>query len=233
MITVATWNVLHRVHADNYANEIAAQWPVEAERIAAVTGVVARRSERVVALQEVSGDQLASLRAALPTSTFHTLRYPRIPNPRRIASVLAERAEYLVLIVDGPGKEVAAASFATDPGKGALAVEVEGVLVVATHVTGDFRRDGQFADLAALAATAPAVLLGDFNADRATVGAALGAAFTVAGLAPDSQPTRPRTDGAKSQFIDHVVVRGIAAHDAVVEDVAGTSDHNLVRAIVG
>lgn len=234
VITVATWNVLHRVHADNWDSGFSGRWPAEGVRIAAVTAVVAGRSEQVIALQEVSGDQLASLREALPGRKFHVLRYPRVPRPRRVVSVLEDRSEYLVLIVDGAGRDFAGAAFASDPGKGYLAVEVEGVLVVATHVTGDDRRGGQFARLRELPVYGPSVLLGDFNAGRDEVGAALGEGYTVAELPADSVPTRPRSSGAaKSQVIDHVVTRGIAVWDTAVVDVAGVSDHNLVRATIG
>lgn len=236
MITVATWNVLHRTHANNWASEVAERWPREADRIGAVTAAIAQRTERVIALQEVSGDQLASLRDALPGRNFHVLRYPRVPKPRRLvpslAAAVVDGTESLVLLVDGDSREVRGEVFANDPGNGSLTVEVEGVLVIATHVTGDERRDAQFARLAELAAGGEkAVVLGDFNADRRTVAAGLGDGFTVSEV-PEAIPTRPRTQGSKSQYIDHVVVRGITLRDTVVEDVAGVSDHNLVRAII-
>ncbi|WP_067695356.1 endonuclease/exonuclease/phosphatase family protein [Nocardia jejuensis] len=241
MITVATWNVLHRVHADNWPGPVTEHWPVEAERIAAVTTAVAKRNEQVIALQEVSGDQLASLRRALPGRVFHVLIYPRVPKSRRIDTVLADRSESLVVITDGPSREISAETFDNDPGNGALAIEFEGLTVVATHVSGDRRRDAQFQRLAELAA-APAIVLGDFNVDRAALAAALGGDdsvpaalsgdFTVAEPAPDSLPTRPRSSGAKSQLIDHVVARGVTVSGVQVEDVAGVSDHNLVRATV-
>ncbi|WP_330184199.1 endonuclease/exonuclease/phosphatase family protein [Nocardia sp. NBC_01503] len=234
MITVATWNVLHRVHADNWDSSFAGRWPEDKVRIEGVTSVVAGRSEQVIALQEVSGDQLASLREALPGREFHVLRYPRVPRPRRVASMLQDRTEHLVLIVAGAGRNFAAGAFASDPGKGYLAVLVDGVLIVATHVTGDDRRGGQFARLAELTAGGPVVLLGDFNAPAAEVVAALGTHYTVAELPVDAIATRPRgSDAEKSQFIDHVVTRGITARDTAVEDVAGVSDHNLVRATIG
>ncbi|MFD0531217.1 endonuclease/exonuclease/phosphatase family protein [Kitasatospora arboriphila] len=237
MLTVATWNVLHRVHAENWSSDVLDRWPEEAPRIAAVTARVAALTERVVALQEVSGDQLASIRAALPAGrSIHTLDYPRIPTPRRIPTLLADRSEHLVLLVDGPGEVVAAEAFAEDRGKGLLAVRTAGLLVVATHVSTGPRRPGQLARLAeVVAATAdgPAVLLGDFNADRTTVAAELGPGFAVAELPPGAPPTRPRETGAeKSQWIDHVVVHGLDSRGAVVEDVAGLSDHNPVRAEV-
>ncbi|MGV9663209.1 endonuclease/exonuclease/phosphatase family protein [Nocardia niigatensis] len=235
MITVATWNVLHRVHADNWASDIVGQWPDEAARIEAVTAAVAARTERVIALMEVSGDQLASLRKALPAREFHVLDYPRVPRPRRLPNVLDARTEHLVIIVDGSARQIAAESFADafDPGKGALAIDLDGLLIVATHVSGDERRAAQLVRLRQLTASGPAILLGDFNIDRATLAAGLGEEYVVAEFPPDSIPTRPRDSGSKSQFIDHVVGRGVPVRDLTVEDVAGTSDHNLVRAIAG
>ncbi|MFD9614910.1 endonuclease/exonuclease/phosphatase family protein [Streptomyces sp. NPDC059083] len=233
MITIATWNVLHRVHADNWDSEMAVRWPQEAKRIAVVTAAVAARPEAVIALQEVSGDQLASLREALPDRTFHVLDYPRVPSPRRVPSTLADRSEHLVLIVRGPSRFVTAEPHPVDPGKGLLAAEIDGILIIAAHVSGDRRRAGQFERLAAVAGDGPAVLLGDFNVGRDDLAAAFGAGFTIAGFPPDSVPTRPRTAGSKSQFIDHVVTRGVPVRGVAVEDVAGASDHNLVRAIVG
>ncbi|WP_067826222.1 endonuclease/exonuclease/phosphatase family protein [Nocardia inohanensis] len=237
MLTVATWNVLHRTHANNWQSEVAERWPSESDRIKAVTSAIAQRTERVIALQEVSGDQLASLRQALPDRAFHVLRYPRVPKPRRpvpsLAAALTDGTEQLVLVVAGESREVLAEVFANDHGNGSLTIEVDGVLITATHVTGDGRRDPQFARLAELAGNGEkAVILGDFNADRRMVAAGLGPGFTVAEVS-EAIPTRPRTGDSKSQYIDHVVVRGISVRDTVVEDVAGVSDHNLVRATVG
>ncbi|MFI1062154.1 MULTISPECIES: endonuclease/exonuclease/phosphatase family protein [Streptomyces] len=235
MITVASWNVLHRVHAENWGEDVLRGCPAESERIAAVTALLVGRDEHVIALQEVSGDQLASLRLALAGRSIHALRYPRVPAPRHGSCSLRDPEEYLVLLVDGPSREVTAESFEDDPGKGALAVETAGTLIVATHVSGDQRRTRQLARLAELAASSrgyAAILLGDFNTDRATVASALGTGFAVADLPPDGLPTRPRTSGSKSQWIDHVVVRGAVVSNAAVERMEGLSDHNLVRATV-
>jgi endonuclease/exonuclease/phosphatase family metal-dependent hydrolase len=232
VITVATWNVLHRVHAENWYEDVAERWPDEAARIAAIAARVARCTEQVIALQEVSGDQLAELRRALPDRAMHALRYPRIPRPRRVATALRDRAEYLLVLVDGPSWEVTAEPFADDPGKGALAVRTGDLTVVATHVTGDQRRTRQLTRLAELAPPGPTVLLGDFNTDRDTVAAGLGGRCTVAAPAPDSPPTRPRDAGTESQFIDHVAGCGVTISDVAVESAGGLSDHNLVRATV-
>ncbi|MBF6169652.1 endonuclease/exonuclease/phosphatase family protein [Streptomyces gardneri] len=235
MITVATWNVLHRVHAENWYEDVATRWPDEGARIAAVTARVAERTERIIALQEVSGDQLASLRLALPDRTFHAMRYQRLPTPRRVPSSLLDGGEYLVVLTAEPSRELAAESFAQDHGKGALVVDAGGLTVIATHVTGDRRRTDQLARLAALATDVPedaTVLLGDFNTDRASVAAGLGDDFVVAECADGALPTRPRSSGAKSQHIDHVVVHGATVTPAQVDDVGGVSDHNIVHATV-
>ncbi len=231
MITVATWNVLHRVHAENWAEDTPGQWPDESERIAAVTARLAGRAEQVVALQEVSGDQLADLRRALPDRTIHALRYPRVPRQRHGTCPLEDPSEHLVLLVNGPSQQVAAEAFDDDPGKGLLGVQTDRALVVATHVSFGERQAGQLARLAELAptSTGPVILLGDFNSDHATVSAGLGPGFTVADLPPGALPTRPRTSGIKSQNIDHVVVRGGGISGVVVEDAGGLSDHNLLR----
>jgi endonuclease/exonuclease/phosphatase family metal-dependent hydrolase len=232
VVAVATWNVLHRVHAENWGEDVAVRWPEEPERIAAVTARLAGRAEQVIALQEVSGDQLASLRAGLADRSVHAFRYPRVPAPRRGACPLRDPGEYLVLLVDGPGQEVAAGSFEGAPGKGALAVRAAGALFVATHVSGDQRRTRQLARLAGLATAwpgHPTVLLGAFNADRAAVASGPGADFSVAGLPPNALPTRPGTSGARPLCIDHVAVQGACTSSAAVEGADGLGPQSRPR----
>jgi endonuclease/exonuclease/phosphatase family metal-dependent hydrolase len=228
VLTVATWNLLHRVHAENWDEPVTRRWPDEAERIAEVTARLATLSTQVIALQEVSGDQLASLRAGLPGRTIHSFQYPRVPTPRKGRDLLHDRTEHLVLLTDGPSTRITAESFPDDKGKGALLVDVAGTVVIATHVSGDRRRTGQLTRLAELAGQA-AVLLGDFNTAAGTVRHGLGPGFAVAGFQADSLPTRP---GSSRGFIDHVVVLGATAGAARVEDSGGLSDHNIVHATV-
>ncbi|MFI9509903.1 endonuclease/exonuclease/phosphatase family protein [Nocardia sp. NPDC052566] len=232
VITVATWNVLHRVHAENWHDD-GVSWPDEPIRIAAISAQLSARPETVIALQEVSGDQLASLRTTFPHKTIHALRYPRIPRLRRGAPALHDPTEHLVLLVDRPTEELAAESFPNDPGNGFLAVELDSLIVVTTHITGDERRVEQLTRLKELVDAhpdSPLVIVGDFNTDRDTVGAALGDTCTVADLPPGTLPTRPRTSGPKSQFIDHIVTRNTRAINLAVHPANGLSDHNLVRA---
>jgi endonuclease/exonuclease/phosphatase family metal-dependent hydrolase len=228
VITVATWNLLHRVHAENWDEPVTRRWPDEADRITAVTARLTALSAQVIALQEVSGDQLASLRAALPGRTIHSFRYPRVPNPRKGRDLLHDRTEHLVLLTDTPGTLVTAESFPDDSGKGALVIDLVGTTVIATHVSGDLRRAGQLTRLAELAGRTT-VLLGDFNSVGGTIRNGLGPGFAVAGFQAGSLPTRP---GSGRGFIDHVVTRGATTSVARVEDSDGLSDHNIVHATV-
>lgn len=235
MITVLTWNVLHRIHADNWGEEVGVRHADEAVRISAITARLAARDEHVLALQEVSGDQLASLRVALPAAQIFTLRYPRVPKPRSGSSTLLEPAEYLVTVVAGAATQVVAEASRDDPGKGLLAVDVGGVLVINAHVTYGAPGVDQLARLAevARAASGVAIVLGDFNADRAKVAAALGEELVFAAPTEPALPTRPRTGSSKSSSIDHVIVRGDTRVEAAVIDADGLSDHNMVVACVG
>lgn len=239
--TVATWNVLHRVHAENWAELVPERHPDERARIAAITARILdlQPSLALLALQEVSGDLLAALRAALPPGVaLHAFRYPRVPRPRSDhLATLADPAEHLALLVAAhlPSRLVDAAAFADDPGKGYLAVDVAGLLAIATHVTHGARRTGQLARIAHLARAhaGPHLLLGDFNADRDAVAADLGHDHRFALLPPDALPTRPRPDGdrSKAQDIDHIILGGPSTPvTATVLDALGLSDHNLVLA---
>ncbi len=228
MITVATWNLLHRVHAENWDEPLTQRWPDEAERIAAVTARIATLPAQVIALQEVSGDQLASLRIALPDRTVHSFQYPRVPTPRKGRDLLHDRTEHLVLLTAGPSTRLTAEAFPDDKGKGALVVDVAGTAVIALHVSGDRRRTGQLARLAELSPPT-AVLLGDFNSVRGTIEDGLGPGFTAASFQAGSLPTRP---GSSRGFIDHVVTRGATTTPATVENSDGLSDHNIVHATV-
>lgn len=241
-LTVATWNLLHRVHAENWAEDVPARHPDEAARIAAISariaGLAAASGPALIGLQEVSGDQLASLRAALPAGArIYSLRYPRLPRPRAGAvhrATLADPSEHLVTVVVGElaAREVEAAAFDEDPGKGYVAVEIAGVLAINTHVSYDARRAPQLARLAALVRGrgGPSLLVGDFNAAREVVAAGLGGALAFARASAGAPPTRPRAGGGKPQDIDHVILSGAGAASAEVIDVAGLSDHNLVIA---
>lgn len=222
MITVATWNVLHRIHAENWGEDVVAEWPDESKRVAATAGRVAQLPADVIALQEVSGDLLEALRET--TRTVHAMRYPRVPRPRRMASQLKDNTEYLVLLVNGPSQHVAELAFDDDKGKGALAIHTQGLTVIATHVSWGSKRAGQLAQIRALA-DAPAVLLGDFNAEKDIVLPELGQGFDAAQL-PAGQTTRGQ------QAIDHVIVRGATATDASVLDNEGLSDHHPVQATI-
>jgi len=222
-MVVLTWNLLHRVHAMNWGDEPVRAHPVERERAAAIAERIAGFLEDVdvVALQEVSGDQLACLRALLAGEVVcHHHRYPRVPRVRSGAPAgLDDPSEHLV-VVAREGRVHVAETFPTDPGKGLLAVEVGGRTVVATHVSFGPRRETQLARLRGVAPDA--IVLGDFNAEAAVVSAAFPGAMLSSRVAPCS------TRVGKADAIDHVVAPKILS--AEVLDGAGLSDHHPVRA---
>lgn len=238
---LSTWNVLHRIHAENWGEPVIAAWPDEAARVAAITARVAATLDEVICLQEVSGDQVASLRGALADRcAVLAAPYPRIPHRRaatRTGAALADPAEHLVTIVrGGPARVVAGAAFDDDPGKGYLAIELgDGTWVVNTHVTFGAPGRRQVAELVAVARSAPRVAIaGDWNAEWATVAEYLGAGTAVARPAEPALPSRPRAEpGGVSRTIDHVAVRGLACERCAVVDAGGLSDHHLVSARLG
>jgi hypothetical protein len=237
---VATWNVLHRIHAVNWGEAAIAEHPDERLRSAAVARAVVAQLEagvRAFGLQEVSGDQLRSLQEQLPRDAlcFH-FRYPRMPRLRGGgAPDLADPSEHLVTLVRGAGaRRVAAQAFASDPGKGFLGVDLgDGCVVWNAHVTWGDRGTAQLRTLvaAARAGEGTAVLMGDFNAGVASVRAALGAGVHLADLT-GQRATRAGEDGGSVKHIDHVVALRGRVEDARVEDGAGLSDHHPVTAVV-
>jgi endonuclease/exonuclease/phosphatase family metal-dependent hydrolase len=242
-LRLATWNVLHRVHAENFDEGVVAPHPDEAARaasIAALAAEVMAAGVAVLCLQEVSGDQRDALRRALPAGAgLFELAYPRRPQPRRPhVGRLRDATELLVTVVAPglPAEAMASAVFPDDPGKGYLGVRVAGAWAVFnTHVSYGERCPGQLARLAAAARSGalPAALLGDFNAGVRHIATGLGEDFAAAALPSDAMPTRPRSkpDG-KDQHIDHVFVRNATAGEAQVISARGLSDHNLVLATV-
>jgi endonuclease/exonuclease/phosphatase family metal-dependent hydrolase len=239
---VTTWNVLHRIHAVNWAEAAIAQHADERARVAAIARAVAAQLEggvRVCCLQEVSGDQLRSLQEHLPAGvvSFHH-RYARVPRLRREGVAgLDDPSEQLVTLVRGTparAREIAAQTFASDPGKGFLGVDLgDGCVVWNAHVTWRERGVEQLRELGAVARSHPgtAVMTGDFNTDAAAVRAALGADVQIADL-EGQRPTRAADGESAGKSIDHVVALRGRVEDARVLDGEGLSDHHPVTARV-
>lgn len=240
-LVVATWNVLHRIHAENWDEPSIADHPDERGRIAAIAELVATVLApecAIICLQEVSGDQLAALRRALPGShQVVSMVYPRIPRPRRGPSQLVDPTEHLVIVTAGRSSSFGRteAAFPTDAGKGYLAIELTpgGTVVIDTHVSYGDRHAAQCTELAEVAGRQrdAVAILGDFNASRAAVTRTFGADFKAAELPEGSLSTHPRVKpSAKSRNIDHVVTLRGRAHEARVVSAEGLSDHNIVIA---
>jgi endonuclease/exonuclease/phosphatase (EEP) superfamily protein YafD len=241
-ITIATWNVLHRVHAENWAEPAIEAHPDEHARVEAIAARVERlllvdHAIDAIGLQEVSGDQLAALRARIADrATILVQRHRRMPRWRRASTTaIADPAEYLVIASREPCSLVRGETFAHDDGKGFLAAVFtgSGAMVVDTHVTYGEPATAQLAVLAAVARAhdGPCVIVGDFNADRARVLDGLGPEFATIDPPAGSLSTRSRADTTtRSRAIDHVVVRRATGDRARVISVDGVSDHNLVLA---
>jgi endonuclease/exonuclease/phosphatase family metal-dependent hydrolase len=233
-LRVVTWNVLHRVHGENWQELPIDAFPDERER---TRGVVRRVAEWLdggvdaVCLQEASGDLSAALDEALGARARRFAHvYPRVPKPRTPAPApLGDPRELLLTFTARPARQVESATFATDPGKGLLAIELGGVIrIVNTHVSSGPRRDDQLARVrGAATAAGAAVVVGDFNAPADVVGAALGVEFAVSDLR-GQPPTRSASRSLPGKCIDHVAAFGGELAAATVIDVGGLSDHNAV-----
>lgn len=231
---IVSWNVLHRIHAMNWSEPAIDAHPDEAARIAAITKRVIEFNANVVCLQECSGDQLGSLRAAMPDATFYVHTYPRVPRMYRAEgpSPLADSTEQLVTITQRViSRRSQSETYPTDKGKGFLLVElVDNLAIINTHVSHGEHHASQCGQLTSYVRSYPAVVIvGDFNADRATCRDHLGG-FT-SGIPAVEKPTRPRTDG-KTDIIDHIFVSGCTASDVEVLPGRGLSDHNPVAATI-
>jgi endonuclease/exonuclease/phosphatase family metal-dependent hydrolase len=239
VVRVATWNVLHRVHAANWSEALIAAFPEEAVRIARISERVASwlgAGVDAVCLQEVSGDQLASLRRVLGDGfqVFAHL-YPRLPKLRgRGGPVLDDATEHLVMLVCSPdARRVGARTFAADPGKGMLIAELgDGIRVIDTHVSFGPRKEEQLTWLVEGALEAPrgAIVLGDFNAPADEVQAALGTQFTLCDLRSQRATRVSASDPPRT--IDHIAVHRGAIEGATVLDDEALSDHAPVTASV-
>ncbi len=234
---VVTWNVLHRIHAVNWDEPAIRAWADERDRIASIADFVGDLEADVICLQEVSGDQLAMLRDVERGQIFATA-YPRTPRYYRRfePATLRDPREHLVTIVRSPGARlVAAAAFASDPGKGYQDVElVTGTRVITAHVGWGDAHAEQCAAVAAVAhGDAPAIVCGDFNEAREVCAARLGPRLVPAVPTAPAPRTRPRpSPNGRCEDIDHVFARGVPIIAAEVLDGYGRSDHNPVAARV-
>ena len=242
---IATWNVLHRIHAENWRETVPDVFPDEAVRIAAITArieALLADDDVVVCLQEVSGDQLASLRTALPAMQVCAFIYPRVPRLKHGGPSTLPQPEEALVTIASRARLVAGAAFPNDPGKGFVVVDVDGVLIVNTHLSAGDRRTVQLQHIRAHVdhsashgadQRSAVVVCGDCNTSSAKVLAALDVGFELVNLGLDALPTRPRPDlpdrsSDKPAAIDHIIVRGLVATNGGLIDVDGTSDHNLV-----
>ena len=233
-MNVMTWNVLHRVHAENYREPVVTRWPEESARVKAVTALVlkavtADRCELVL-LQEVSGDVLNELHHRLPHSVkICSHQVPRVPKLKVPATLsLYDASEHVVIIGPAQLEVLHAQTAADDAGKGLIAARVaEGLVAISTHVSWGSKGTAQLKVLQELMASLPGTVVvgGDFNAERGQVTHGLGDGYVVTELGAGSRRTRQSPDGEGSD-IDHLLCRGGAWVDAHVTDAHELSDHS-------
>jgi endonuclease/exonuclease/phosphatase family metal-dependent hydrolase len=238
-VKVLTWNVLHRVHAENYGEPAVDRWPNEPERVHRVVDLVSRALRvdgfGAVLLQEVSGDVLQSLRDHLPMWAVLDHPYPRVPRQKQPGAPMRDPSEHLVVVAPEGSTVLRAQTFASDPGKGVLAVTVpSGLVVASTHVSWGPKGEAQLATLRELfhASSAPVCLGGDFNAEREVLVRAFGTEVVVGTLPPSSPRTRPSEDATGGADIDHLLVRRAQLRDLRVLDHSELSDHRPIAATV-
>ncbi|MCY1080469.1 endonuclease/exonuclease/phosphatase family protein [Archangium lansingense] len=236
---VLTWNVLHRVHAENYGEPTIHRWHDEPERVRRVVDLLSK-SLRVdgfgaALLQEVSGDVLEALRAHLPTWAVLDHPYPRVPRQKQPGAPMRDLSEHLVVVAPEGSTVLSAQTFAGDPGKGVLAVTLpSGLVVASTHVSWGPKGEAQLTTLRELfhASSAPVCIGGDFNAEREVLVRALSAEVVVGALSPGSPRTRPAEDATGGADIDHLLVYRAELRDLRVLDHSELSDHRPVAATV-
>lgn len=223
---VATWNVLHWVHAQNHREDLS-RFPTEQKRARAVVDRIVYMDAEVTCLQEVSGDTLELITATVGRECVHSFQLPRVPKLKAGASVLRDSSENLVIVT--AGIKVHFQAFSDDDGKGFIAVRCRsGTLVVNTHISGDPKnRPLQLKALDAWISSqpGPVILCGDFNCDAMQTLQSLRPGWGVAVVRSDLKISRPKSN----QLIDHILSwNGTEPAFANIEDVGGISDHNLV-----
>ena len=234
---ILTWNVLHRIHAENYDDPAVGRWPDEVARtrhvVALISGAMRAGTIDVALLQELSGDTLAALRSELQNYSVISHVYPRVPRPRRARSALIAPEEHLVVVGPTGARRLHSETFGTDPGKGLLAVEVAlGVSVATTHVSFGASSQAQLARLSQLAQEIPSVCCvgGDFNAPRAVVAQNLSEEFEVAEVAAGPSRTHSPNDDRHGRDLDHLCFRRGTITEVRVLLSSGLSDHRPVWA---
>jgi endonuclease/exonuclease/phosphatase family metal-dependent hydrolase len=232
MMKVLTWNVLHRVHAENYGEQTIRTHVDEPSRVQRVVELLANADVEVALLQEVSGDVLAALRARFAGLAVLNHLYPRMPKFKRGGTSVNDASEHLVVLAPAGSKVLRAVTYESDPGKGLLAVMTpSGVCVVTTHVSWGPKREAQLEVLGGLLrdVKGPVVVGGDFNTEREVLVEALGTEVEISELPSGSLRTRAVEDG-EGQDIDHLIARGVTLEAVEVRPHGALSDHRPVTA---
>ena len=228
-LRILTWNVLHRVHAENHGEPAVTRWPDETERQRGLIALLAQCLEQDTAalLQEVSGDLLAAITARFPEHAVLNHQFPRVPRQKG-ARTLAAPQEHLVVLAPQGSHVLRAHTFASDPGKGFLSVKLpSGLTALCTHVSWGTKGAAQLELLAQVfrGADGPVVLGGDFNAGREVL-----APFDAEVGIPPPKALKTRAGEGGGADIDHLLCRAAVLTDVLVLDHQELSDHRPVAA---
>ncbi len=221
---ILSWNVLHRVHAENYGEPSIVRWADETARVTGIIDLLRETRCDVALLQEVSGDVLAALRAAFPHVLSH--EYPRVPRQKRPAKTIDDTKEHLVVLAPTGSKVSRAQTFPNDPGKGLLRVEVSpGLFVISTHVSWGPKAAPQWPLLAQALTDVDGVVClgGDFNTGGDEVSRALGPEVQRGLVGEGALTTR-----AGGENIDFLFVRGASLSEVQVLPHGDLSDHRPI-----
>jgi endonuclease/exonuclease/phosphatase family metal-dependent hydrolase len=222
-----TWNVLHRIHAQNWDEAaVLAAFPDESARLDAILrrieGWMSGSQETCVALQEVSGDLLERLRARFPEAV-HSFQYQELPRLRREGpSSLRDPSQHLVTVLP-EARALVGEDFSDGGGYGFLAVQRGALRIVNTHVRFGLPGGPQILRLREVAGPGPAAVCGDFNRGEASALEDLGPGYEAASA-------HRSVDFERRLGIDHVFVRGLCGVPLALLAPGPESDHPPVAA---
>lgn len=222
-----TWNVLHRIHAENWDEAaVLAAFPDEAVRLDAILRRIeawmSASPDTCVALQEVSGDLLARLRARFPEAV-HAFQYEELPRLRTPGpDPLMDPSQHLVTLWTG-ATTLGGEDFSDGGGYGFLVVQRGALRVVNTHVRFGPPGGPQVARLREVAGPGSTVVCGDFNRGEASALEDLGPGYEAASA-------HRSVDFERREGIDHVFVRNLSGVPLLLAAAGAESDHPPVAA---
>lgn len=242
---VATWNVLHRYHEENHNpdSEILKKYHYESDRINATIKLIDKTLNQhdnvILCLQEVSGDLMEAI-----NNKFHSFfaiiqfKYERVPQKKNKGfNIYKNPKEYLIILISKSfrvhnNKKVKY----TTPGKGALIIFLDELIIVNTHLTipkadkGDLEQ--KVLKYLLPKYKLPIVVAGDFNRSREkTINDLKSAKIHNERIEiSDASALNKFTYPVKKVNLDQIIGIDIAIGAIDIIDSESTSDHNILLA---